>query len=308
MRLHGNFPLQPRQVEAFHSVVQLGSMTAAAKALGVTQPAVSRLIRDFEHAVGVALFQRQGAQLIPTAEALFLMTEVERCFIGLDEIARAAADIANLRTGRLHIAGTPTISARYLAKVITQMVKLHPNVSITVQSLQSLHICEMVARNQVDIGVGVSPREHPGIVWEPLPKMEVVCALPSNHRLAWKTSVTPEDLENEQIIVKSGASQLRKRFESVTKRKKKPVRPLIECSLASTICAMVAQGAGVAMVDPFTANDFDGAGIVQLPFSPTIPYRSAIAYPVHRPRANLAEEFSRLLVKSIAQDFGPFDG
>ena len=85
--------LNPRQLEAFHWVMMRGSATAAASAMHVTQPAVSRLIRDFELACGLALFERQGNQLLPTPEATLLLAEVERYAMGLQSVERFAADL-----------------------------------------------------------------------------------------------------------------------------------------------------------------------------------------------------------------------
>lgn len=299
------FALQPRQVEAFRAVVQTGSMTAAADYLFVTQPAISRLIRDFELTVGFKLFQRQGTNLIPTSEALFLIEEVERCFVGLDKLAKAAADIRNLRTGRLNIAATPALSTRYLAKILGQLHARHADISFTVQSYQSLIICEMVARHQVDLGVGVSPRDYPGIVWEDLANLEAVCAIPLSHPLAAKDCIEYEDIKDERIIVRtgSGSSQLRGRIDSLLAVIGKPSRPLIECSLTSTMCALAAEGVGLALVDPFTANDFNASEIKCLPFRPALPYTCSIAYPAHKPRPQIAEEFARLLADAVARDF-----
>ena len=64
--------LNPRQIEAFRTVVVTGGVTAAAKALNVTQPAVTRLIHDLQYALGLTLFVKRGSRLVPTNEALSL--------------------------------------------------------------------------------------------------------------------------------------------------------------------------------------------------------------------------------------------
>ncbi|MGY8669090.1 LysR family transcriptional regulator, partial [Bradyrhizobium sp. UFLA05-109] len=85
--------LKPRQVEAFRTVMMTGGITAAADAMNVTQPAVSRLIRDLEEIVEITLFERVASRLVPTAEGTRLFREVERLYLGLDQIAQAAEDI-----------------------------------------------------------------------------------------------------------------------------------------------------------------------------------------------------------------------
>ena len=305
MRISG-YSLPPRQVEAFRAVVQTGSMTAAADYMFVSQPAISRLIKDFERTVGFMLFQRQGTNLIPTSEALFLIEEVDRCFVGLDKLARAAEEIRNIRTGRLNIAATPALSTKYIAKVVSRLQSERGNIAISIQSYQSLLICEMVARHQVDIGVGVSHREYPGIDWSELADLESLCAIPKDHLLATKPFIGPNDIVEEQIIVRSGtgSSQLRDRIDTMLATTGKLKKPLIECSLTSTMCALAAEGVGLALVDPFAANDFRSENIVCRPFRPALPYTVSIAYPANKQPSHLAEEFARLLRDAIVNDFG----
>lgn len=80
-----------RQIEAFRALMQTRTATRAAAALGVSQPAVSRLLADFEAGVGFALFERRNGRLWPTAHAHALHEEVERAFTGFERVIQAAA-------------------------------------------------------------------------------------------------------------------------------------------------------------------------------------------------------------------------
>ena len=73
--------LNPRQIEAFRTVIVTGGVTAAAQALHISQPAVTRLIHDLQYALGLKLFAKRGTRLVPTNEALSLYREVERQFV-----------------------------------------------------------------------------------------------------------------------------------------------------------------------------------------------------------------------------------
>src|SRR6266852_2026092 len=88
-----------RQIEAFRAVIVLHSMTRAAETLNISQPAVSRLMRDMELNLGLTLFRRRKGGLQPTEEALALYAEVERSFVGVDKIARAAVRIRERLAG-----------------------------------------------------------------------------------------------------------------------------------------------------------------------------------------------------------------
>ena len=86
-----------RQLEAFAAVMKTGSITQAAQSMHLSQPAVSKLIGDLEHALGFDLFIRaRGSALTVTPEAEYFFHEVERSFIGIDALKQAARDIRNL--------------------------------------------------------------------------------------------------------------------------------------------------------------------------------------------------------------------
>ena len=107
--------INSRQVEAFRAMMLTGSVTEAAKLIAVTQPAVSRLLRDFQALLKMKLFERRGSGLVPTAAATALYMEVERSFVGLERITAAAEEIRSRRTGTLRIAalpGCPTVTCR----------------------------------------------------------------------------------------------------------------------------------------------------------------------------------------------------
>ena len=82
-----------REVEVFRSVMSAGSASKAATLMGVTQPAVSQSIKRLEQAAGFALFHRLRGRLHPTPEAVALLVEVERAFVGLSSIEPVGPDV-----------------------------------------------------------------------------------------------------------------------------------------------------------------------------------------------------------------------
>ena len=98
--------LNLRQIEAFRAVYQTGGMTAAGMLMNITQPAVSRLIRDLEAEIGLPLFVRKGTTIAPTPDAVALYQEVARSFHGLDQVALFASDLKRHRSGKISIAAS----------------------------------------------------------------------------------------------------------------------------------------------------------------------------------------------------------
>lgn len=158
-----------RQIEAFRTVVIAGSVTGAAEALAISQPAVSRLIADLEYSLGFALFdRRRGHALQPTEDAEALFREVDKAFVSLDHLMKAGRDIQSLRHGYLRVLGPPFVSNGLLAEAAAKFLDLFPDVAVSIEARPHNEIIEMIALRQQDVGIAVLPVKHPAIDVRPL--------------------------------------------------------------------------------------------------------------------------------------------
>jgi len=121
--------LKPRQIEAFRAAVAQGSATAAADALFVTQPAISRLLADLEDAVGFSLFERQGRGLQPTVDGLRLYDAVERVYLGLETVAETARAIREGESGKIRIGALP-VYADGLVELPEDLTRVEPGTMV----------------------------------------------------------------------------------------------------------------------------------------------------------------------------------
>jgi DNA-binding transcriptional LysR family regulator len=278
-----------RQVEAFHAVMRTGSMTGAANLMSVTQPAVTRLIRDFEEAMALPLFERRGNQLIPTPQAIALIPEVERSFIGLDRIARLAAGIREHTAGSLRIAAMPAVANTLLPRFLAQFLSQRPNLQISILGVPSHQVVEMVSAGQVDIGYAEGPLNPHGVDMQAV-EMDAVAVMPSDHPMSLLTVVAPSDFEGQRFIglkpgsiFSSGVQLALAQVPRITQ---------LETSLTYTACALVSMGLGVSIVDPPTADDFIGKGLVARPLSVKIDTGFLVIRSNKSSQQGLTEEFS----------------
>ena len=95
--------LNLRQIEVFRAVMMAGSVTAAARTLRISQPAVSRLLRYTEDRLAAPLFSRVKGRIYPTAQARVLYEEVEKVYKGLDSVQDVARTLADNLVGQLRI-------------------------------------------------------------------------------------------------------------------------------------------------------------------------------------------------------------
>lgn len=191
--------IQSRQIEAFRAVMLTGSMTTAAESIHVTQPAVSRLVRDLELELGLALFHRRGNLVLPTAEAHAFLAEVERSFIGLGQIRAFADDLRAGRGGSLRIAALPAMAAGFLPRFVAAFCRGRPNLRVTLNGLASSVIRDRVVAGRADIGITDLRIQRDSLTVTPLDDNAVV-AMPAGHRLAELRVVRTEDLHDEHLI------------------------------------------------------------------------------------------------------------
>lgn len=285
-----------RQIEAFRAVMISGTTSGAADILCVSQPAVSRLLADFESAVAVKMFERLKKRLIPTPEAHVFYAEVERSFVSLETLARAADDLRECHIGSLRVASMPALSVDFIPSVIQRFSQLHAGVSFSFQVRSTQQVADLVASQQYDVGVvSAIPIMDSAIEVDALAESRLVCILPANHRLVDKDEIVPQDLEGESFISLGTEQGLHHKIDSVFDSAGVNRKLLMDTQLSYSACAMVLAGAGVSLVEPITALHYQKLGLVVKRFSPCITYRYNLIFPAHKVRSDLTKSFVKLL-------------
>jgi DNA-binding transcriptional LysR family regulator len=277
-----------------------GSVTEAANLMAVTQPAVSRLLRDFQALLKMELFERRGTGLVPTAAATALYTEVERSFVGLERITAAAEEIRSRRTGTLRIAALPALSNGYLPRLAGQFLKERPNLNLAFFGVISPIVVDWVLNNQCDIGFAEVPIAHglPSLRLPPLPRVAV---LPAGHRLAARDVLEPRDFEGETFVSLSAGSSSRHLIDQVFHRNDVRRVLRVETTLSEIMCGMVSSGLGVAICDPFTAQEFSTRGIVVRRFLPRIDFEFAAVFPAQRSPSPVALDLVETMREALSE-------
>ena len=293
--------INSRQVEAFRATMLTGSVTEAAALMTVTQPAVSRLLRDLQALLKMELFERRGTGLVPTAAAMALYTEVERSFVGLDRIATAAEEIRGRRTGTLRIAALPALSNGYLPRLAGGFLKERPNLNLSFFGVISPIVVDWVLNNQCDIGFAEVPIAHSGLPCVRMPALPRVAVLPAGHRLAAKAKLEPRDFEGEAFVSLSAGSTSRHLIDQIFNQDNVRRVLRVETSLSEIMCGMVSSGLGVAICDPFTAREFEGRGVVARPFLPQIDFEFAAVFPPQRSPSPVALDLVEVMRQALVE-------
>lgn len=285
-----------RQLEAFRAVMLSGSVTQAAIALHISQPAVSKLLADLEHQLGFPLFLRaKGMALVVTPEADLFLHEVERNFAGIAALKQAAADIRNASAGTLRVAALPALGVSFLPAVIRTFRTRYPGVTVQLQTRSSSTVRQWIANRQFDIGLATPAREMPGVAMRPFLRCAGACVLPMEHPLAQKAVITPADLEGEAFVSLALEDRTRHRIDRIFDDAGVQRELVIETQYAMTVCALVLQGLGCSILNPITAHDYTERGLVVRPFKPDVLFEYMLFTPSLRPISQVAQAFISVL-------------
>ncbi len=277
-----------RQIEAFRAVMLSGGMTNAAEALYVTQPAISRLISDLEHSLGLKLFDRKGNHITPTLLAVEFMREVDRSFLGLNHLDAHARDLKSGRSGTLRIAALPAIATNFLPRFLSDFCHERRDIKVQLDGLPSYLVVERVCSGLYDVGICTAPWERSALGSLSI-KASAVVVMPPAHKLSQKQEIRAQDLEGEDIIMLGAESRLQRRVELELSTIN--FNSNISTSLTSMACTFVSAGAGITITDPFSASELLGRGTISKPFIPSIDVGYRIIFPKDRSLSNLAITF-----------------
>jgi DNA-binding transcriptional LysR family regulator len=279
-----------RQLDAFRAVMESGTVSRAAKRLSVSQPAVSKLIQSLEQAIGLVLFDRTRGRLSPSAEATMLFEEVERLFGGLSSLKTFAEEIRTLHHGSLRIGVMPALSTGFIQEVVADFVRDYPQAQISIHARSSLKLVDWLVAGHLDIGVTSHPVEHPELTQIAICRRQLVCILPPGHPLAKRRKLRPVDLSGERFISFTRDSHVRQALDQIFATAGVERTLLVDASMAPTVCALVARGLGISILDPLNIGFF-GHHVAVRPFNPTLTSEIRILLPRHRQRSLATKAF-----------------
>ena len=267
--------LQFRQIQAFHTIMDTGTVTQAAKRLGISQPGVSNLISSLEHELGFSLFTRISGRLHPTAEAHRLMSSTETVISSFDQLNRQARAIRSQDAGKLDVAALPELSMAFLPDEINNFVQHKKDISISFQTRSSIMTQELVSGHLTEVGIAEAPIGHDNIAGEVF-SYECFCVMPKDHRLANKRVITPEDLDGEPLVTLGTGHMTYHRLREAFAAKNCVWNNRCQTRLFHTALKFVQSGLGIALVDPFTITSQNIDNLVTRKFEPIVTFDLAI--------------------------------
>jgi DNA-binding transcriptional LysR family regulator len=289
-----------RQIEAFRHVMLLGSITRAAAAMSLSQPAVSHLVSALEDWLGFTLFVRRAGQpLQPTNEAESLFAEVTRSFVGLEELTRAAKEIRALRSGHLRVVAPAFIANSILCDATAAYLTKHTDSSAMVEVRNHHDIVDMVAGKVIDLAVVVLPVVNPMVSIRELGRFEMLCAMRQDHPFAKTDRLCLQKLQDEDLITNTDGSQIGLATERLLQESGIAVTRRATVRNQEIACSLVAHRVGIAIVArPLPDHVANYPDVVFRPFEPASHITIGVLVPKSGEPSLLAAEFIECIRQS----------
>ena len=289
-----------RQLQAFVTLIEKGSFTRAAEAMGITQPTMSKLIHTFEREVGMSLFVPDRQRMVPTPEAVLLAERALRTVNDLRALQEMAHELRHLETGRLELIAVSALGNHVLVDLLAQMTREIPDLGVSLSVSVERDVVGWLVSSQADWGLCLNPVDRPDVVCVPILHFAACCVMPATHRLARKAVVRPEDLHDERFISFRRDGRLRQIIDGLFIERDIRRRLNLEVYGSEQACAMVSRGMGVALVDPLSAHKYVMLGqVVERPFEPSIPYTVYLLRNRYRPVSQVGLRVAELLRKRM---------
>ncbi|HET6565583.1 MAG TPA: LysR substrate-binding domain-containing protein, partial [Xanthomonadales bacterium] len=282
-----------RHIEVFYAVMTSGTVTEAARLLGVSQPSVTTTLKQAERKLGIALFQREGGRLIPTAEARTLFEEAEHAHEALDSFKNLARRLQVGQGGHVRIAAIPSISLELLPDAIGNFMASHEGFNFSVSTLNTEDILDQLGNRKgaFHLGLTMGQISDQQVTTELVGKTELLAVLPADWKISSRSPLKLSELKQKPYIAGFDGTALARVCRPLFTNA--GIEPQVIARIHTHHLAgrLVQRGLGFAILDKVTVralqHDRLGTNIVarslegrpSLPLAAIFPARGALSNP-----------------------------
>ena len=291
--------MNARQLEVFRSIMRHGTLTAAAEALNVSQPAVSKVLRHFESQLGYRLFERLSGRLVPTSEAHFLFADADRIFREIEALKVLSDRIRDKQLGLLRIAASTPSTFGLLPAATERFRRRNPGIKLSMTALPAEKICEHIVIGDIDLGVTMTALEEPGIHSQIIGSAEIVALMAADSPLVEHEQIEPADLREQTLISYSSSTHAGRKLDRHFLAAGFARQTQIEITMSIGAAPLVQRGLGVALVDGLVPwESFEN--LVVRPFVPRAALDIVVGTSTVLPKSRFVHEFGRDLEAAVA--------
>ena len=264
-----------KPLRAFCQTVRLGSVSRAAEALFVSQPAISLQLQALERDLGVTLFERSGRRLTPSREGQLLFDLAQPLVEGMDGLEAVFREkVGGLDAGELNIAANSSTILYLLPRIVEHFRSQHPDIRLTLHNAITADGTDLLRSDAVDLAVGSMVDVPADLSYAPVYRFEPLLITPPDHPLARKPRLTLEDISPYGLILPPKRQITYRLVDLVFQQNRVPYTVALEVGGWEVIKQYVAMGMGISIVTSICVTDADRERLATRSLAEWFPSRS----------------------------------
>jgi DNA-binding transcriptional LysR family regulator len=288
-----------RVLRYFLTVAREGSMTAAAEFLHVTQPTLSRQLKDLEEELGKKLFIRSSHSIILTDEGLLLRKRAEEIVVMVDKLEAEFSSMEETIGGDVYIGGGETEAMRQIARVVKELQSRYPNIRYHLYSGNEDDVTERLDKGLLDFGILIQPADLSKYNYIDIPSKDVWgVVMRKDSHLAFKDTIEAEDLLNVPVICSRQAIKQtfsKNEFADWFGEEFDKLNVVTTYNLAYNAAIMVEEGIGYAITLDKIVNTSSESNLCFRPLEPRLESGLNIVWKKHQVFSAAADLFLKEL-------------
>ena len=262
-----------KQLRYFSALAETLHFGRAAKLCNVSQPALSMQIKDLEAHLGVTLVERGSTKLLLTGEGQEIAKRAHDILMSVQDLAELAAHHHHPLAGRLRLGVIPSIGPYLLPKLLPDIHQTYPDLELSLRESQTHVLLDDLSEGHLDLLVLALPVEPDDIATLPLFEDRFSVALPRQHDLAVRKTITQDELSEEHLLLLEEGHCLRDQALAICQTSKTDE---FRASSLATVVQMVANGYGVTILPALSlATEVGDPGPIRIvPFADPVPFRT----------------------------------
>jgi DNA-binding transcriptional LysR family regulator len=241
-----------RQIEVIRAILVTGTVGGAARLLNVSSPGISRVMKHAEAIAGIRLFRREAGRYAPTREAAAIFSQINDVYDKVEDLQFVISRMTRGTGAELKLGSVPSIGQVMMPRAIADVRRAFPSLLIDVDILKIEEAIDYLLLGKGEV-VAVSYQvDHPMLSFEPLAQGRLKCIVSEAHELSGRSEVTVSDIVKYKLIGIDPNDPYGRIMANLFAARSLSYDVTIRARFGSTVCALVAAGLGIAVIDEFT--------------------------------------------------------
>ena len=255
--------MELRHLRYFVGIAEAESFSRAAARLHVTQPALSRQIRDLEAELGVRLFDRSTRRVRLTPEGEEVLRRSRDALVAVDALRDRARSLGGGRAGILTVGATPQVMESVLSGFLTRYGRAHPDIDVQLVEHGAVRILRLVEEGHIQVGLAVHPVRAP-LHARVLFPARILAVISASSGLARKRTVQLGDLASQRLLLLQGSFATRQILDGAFQAARIHPHVALESGDPHSLLTLAEAGHGVAVVPSTVLLPRDGVRIAPI--------------------------------------------